>query len=344
MWSLCLLVCTLMIGCKSTTSSVNPPLGFQARHGDEIVVAGKYYRTGAPVVLWTDPGGYDAYRVERRFSKWEESGWEPTTQAVKDADAVPARYNLRYNRTARERFTPEQLEQIRGGGWDLPLLQKNVDQFVLHYDVCGTSQVCYRVLHDQRFLSVHFMLDIDGTIYQTLDLKERTWHATRSNDRSIGIEIANIGAYAVGATDAPLRQWYDKDASGKTVITIPPHLKGGGVRLPGPFSPRRNDMVVGKIQGTTYRMYDLTPQQYDSLIKLTAALCDIFPEIKPEYPQDTGGNVIPHTLTDDQWRDFKGVLGHYHVQREKQDPGPAMDWPYLMTGVKARLKEIQDAR
>ena len=39
------------------------------------------------------------------------------------------------------------------------------------------------------------MLDLDGTIYQTLDLKEGAWHATVANGRSIGIEIANIGAY-----------------------------------------------------------------------------------------------------------------------------------------------------
>jgi len=37
---------------------------------------------------------------------------------------------------------------------------------------------CFKVLHDHRDLSVHFMLDLDGTIYQTLDLKERAWHAT----------------------------------------------------------------------------------------------------------------------------------------------------------------------
>ena len=44
----------------------------------EIVIAGQYFHTGAPVVLWTDPGGYDAYRTERRFVPWERAGdgWE----------------------------------------------------------------------------------------------------------------------------------------------------------------------------------------------------------------------------------------------------------------------------
>src|SRR5438045_2731546 len=34
------------------------------RRGDEIIVAGHLVHTGTPIVLWMDPGGYDAYRVE----------------------------------------------------------------------------------------------------------------------------------------------------------------------------------------------------------------------------------------------------------------------------------------
>ncbi|MEM9559092.1 MAG: N-acetylmuramoyl-L-alanine amidase, partial [Planctomycetota bacterium] len=39
---------------------------------------------------------------------------------------------------------------------------------------------------------------VDGTIYQTLDVTERAWHATKANSRSVGIEIAQIGAYPPG--------------------------------------------------------------------------------------------------------------------------------------------------
>lgn len=34
---------------------------------------------------------------------------------------------------------------------------------------------------------------------QTLDVKERAWHATTANDRSVGVEMCNIGALG----DAP---------------------------------------------------------------------------------------------------------------------------------------------
>ena len=39
------------------------------------------------------------------------------------------------------------------------------------------------------------VLDVDGTIYQTLDVRETCWHATKANPRSIGVEIAQIGAW-----------------------------------------------------------------------------------------------------------------------------------------------------
>ena len=49
--------------CGCTTARVGK---MERRTGDEIVAAGQFFHTGTPVVLWLDPGGYDAYRVERR--------------------------------------------------------------------------------------------------------------------------------------------------------------------------------------------------------------------------------------------------------------------------------------
>src|SRR6059036_2591024 len=50
-------------GCRTARPGEVAP-----RKGDEIVVAGQFVHTGTPVVLWMDPAGYDAYRVERRFA------------------------------------------------------------------------------------------------------------------------------------------------------------------------------------------------------------------------------------------------------------------------------------
>ena len=325
----CLLV-TIANGCRSglpagLRANVGPgrPL---TRSGDEIVVCGQLFHTGTPVVLWTDPGGYDAYRTERRFSSWEKAGYEATKTDSKEIAAHgPARYGIR-----RGVIDDATFERVRGGGWDLPTLQKCVDQFVIHYDASGVSRNCFRTLQDERGLSVHFMLDLDGTLYQTLDLKERAWHATRSNDRSIGIEIANMGSYQ---NLSLVSEWYSRDPDGQLRITIPHRFGDGGLQSAGlTLRPAKNEPVAGVIQGEKYRQYDFTPQQYAALIKLTATLCTVFPKINCDAPRDADGRVINHVLTDSQWAAYQGVLGHYHVDRNKEDPGPAFDWEKVIAG------------
>jgi N-acetyl-anhydromuramyl-L-alanine amidase AmpD len=205
-----------------------------------------------------------------------------------------------------------------------------VDQFVIHYDASGTSRQCFRTLHDVRGLSVHFMLDIDGTIYQTLDVKERAWHATTSNDRSVGVEIANIGAYPPEAAGV-LDRWYREGH-----LTIPPEYGDGGVRTPAFLgAPIRAGPVTGVTQGRTLVQYDLTPQQYDSLIKLTATLCTVLPGIECNYPRDAHGDAFPDKLPDDRLGAYRGLLGHYHIQQDKADPGPAFQWERVIEGARA---------
>ncbi|MGD9688318.1 MAG: N-acetylmuramoyl-L-alanine amidase [Phycisphaerales bacterium] len=329
-----------------------------ARRGDEIMVCGQLFHTGAPVVLWTDPGGYDAYRTEKRFGPLEAASWDATRAGGRGPE-TPSRYNTRFFRFAAEQpefvgaagaagISDEVIARVRGGGWSLEELRQVVDQFVLHYDVCGTSRQCFRVLHDLRGLSVHFMLDIDGTIYQTLDLKERAWHATSSNDRSIGIEIASIGAYppaaegTVGAIDSAgefagriglpttLERWYLRDKLG-WYVHLPEEMGDGGVRTRGFVGrPVRRGPVVGEVQGRRLVQFDLTAEQYDSLIKLTAALCRVFPNLPRDYPRDAGGALITRRLEEEELRRFRGVLGHFHIQTNKVDPGPALQWEAVM--------------
>jgi N-acetyl-anhydromuramyl-L-alanine amidase AmpD len=319
-----LLLALAMAGC----STYPRPGTLAPRQGDEIVVAGQFFHTGTPVVLWLDPGGYDAYRVERRFSPFDESSWETSKVAVPGLIS-PNRYSLR-----RAGLTDEEVERVRGGGWDLPLLQEKVDQFVIHFDVSGTSRQCFKTLHDARCLSVHFMLDLDGTIYQTLDLKERAWHATTSNTRSIGIEIANIGAYSP-TNRAPLDRWYQSDSNGAVRIVVPARFGETGIRTPNFVGrPARPEPVVGPVQDRDLAQYDFTPEQYAALTRLTAALCKVFPKLKCDYPRDTAGRLIPHKLPDEELDRYQGVLGHYHVQRNKVDPGPAFQWDKVIDGAR----------
>src|SRR5437763_9926376 len=102
-----------LAGCTSHTTATARsgnfaaprPGEFAPRVGDEIVVCGHFVHTGVPVVTWMDPGGYDAYRTERRFATYKDSAWGPSTQAVKELSS-PNRYGLR-----AAGLSPEQIDQ-----------------------------------------------------------------------------------------------------------------------------------------------------------------------------------------------------------------------------------------
>jgi N-acetyl-anhydromuramyl-L-alanine amidase AmpD len=299
------------------------------RRGDEIMACGQLYHTSTRVVLWTDPGGYDAYRIEPRFTPLPP---KPPEITAKNAP----RGVVRYGRRTRG-LSAEELERVRGGGWDLPLLSRVIDQFVIHFDARGTSRECFQVL-ERRGLSVQFMLDLDGTIYQTLDVKEAAWHATIANQRSIGVEVANIGAYPEAGPD-PLARWYQAETDGQIRLVNPE--PAGAV---GPFAgqtvlrPRRGEMIVGKVQGQRLKQYDFTSQQYEALARLTATLCRLFPQIRCDYPRDSGGKLVPHKLPEAEYAKYRGILGHYHVQLNKVDPGPAFQWDLVIESTRKLLK------
>jgi len=347
-----ILLALILTACSHTKSPSITPVGeLLKRRGDEIMVAGQLFHTNAPVVLWTDPGGFDAYRTDRRFAPYKQASFNATTQQATEIEAQtgkkakfadidsPNRLDLR-----AAVLTDEEIAKFRGGGWDLESLQQKVDQFVIHFDVAGTASNCFNILHDVRGLSVHFMLDVDGTIYQTCDVKERAFQATVANPRSVGIEIANIGAYEPTDPEHTLDTWYRKDDTGKPRLILPAwvrktDLKGG----PGPYYPARDERISGNIQGHDLEMYDLTPQQYDSLVKLTAALCTALPKITCDYPRDGEGKLIPRALDGPTWYDYQGLVGHYHVQTNKTDPGPAFQWDKVRDGAWALMSNSAKA-
>lgn len=290
-----------------------------ASAANAIVVCGQRFPIDVPVVLWTEPPYYDASRRGPRFG------------AAASDDPGELRYHP--GRKARD---PELAAQVEGDGWSLEHLRRQVDLFVLHYDAAGTSQSCFKILHDRRGLSVHFLLDVDGTIYQTLDLKEQAWHARQANPRSIGVEIANIGAYEPGAM-SPLGEWYREGTDG-VVMSLPGVLGEGGVRTEDFVArPARANRIRGEVHGAVYEQYDFTPEQYRSLIALTAALMDVFPQIRLRAPRDARGRIRTDTLTDAEFQRFQGIIGHQHLSKSKRDPGPAFDWQRFLRAVARKL-------
>lgn len=285
----------------------------KSSQGRELVVCGRRVPVDAPVILWHQAPYYDAYSIEPRF----ESGRKEPIRG------------LRYGPVRT--FDGSDLEQrLRAEPNDLETLREAVDLFVLHYDVCGTSRTCFDVLQDRRKLSVHFLLDLDGTIYQTLDLKERAWHAAHANSRSIGIEIAQIGAWPVG--DETLERWYAHDDEG-AYVTLPERVARGELPPDLEARPARPQLIQGEIHGMPLLQYDFTRPQYDSLVALTSTLCRVFPRLAPDAPRDANGAVRTDRLTAEEYAAHRGLIGHYHLTTSKIDPGPAFDWERLVAGV-----------
>ena len=90
--------------------------------------------------------------------------------------------------------------------------------------------------------------------------------------------------------------------------------------------------------GVDLSQYDLTPQQYEALIKLTATLCKTFPKIRCDYPRDGQDKLLPRKLADEDYNRYNGILGHYHVQLNKVDPGPAFQWQTFIDSTRALTK------
>lgn len=278
-----------------------------------IVVAGEHVPVEAPVVHWFDPGGYSAY---------------DTRPGTGDEPPVGLRYRPGRN-VPDGIFDADTTERLRSGHATRAELAGFVDQFVIHYDVCGTSRVCFRVLQEYRGLSVHFMCDLDGTLYQTLDLADQAWHAAKANPRSVGVEVAQIGAYRPGSADANERlgEWYQDLEDGTTRVTLPERFGDGGLR-----SPERAELTAtpgtreGAIHGEPLVQYDFTAAQYESLAALAAALHEALPGITLDYPRELSGELMQRALSGTEYDAYRGLLGHYHVTTRKTDPGPAFRW------------------
>lgn len=291
--------------------------GPAAPDGESFLACGQAFGLGTRVVTWREPGGYDAYRTAKAF----------TVEPVPDG-------RRRYS-PLRGNLPAAIAERAAASGLSLADLQQVVHQFVLHYDAAGTSRQCFKVLHDVRDppLSVHFLLDVDGTIYQTLDLREKAHHATIANDFSIGVEIAHPGAWRQ-PLNADMRRWYEQDDRGWR-MKYPPWMQELGIRTPDFVArPDRPEFVSGEVQGHVYHQFDFTAQQYAALARLCAGLSRVFPRIRLEAPRTADGTVVNHVLPAAELRAFDGIVGHFHVQENKQDPGPAMQWDRLLREAK----------
>src|SRR5688500_9539710 len=125
--SLVVAIAVALAACRSSREPLPIELA-PAPTGESIVIAGERFDVGVPVVLWSDIGGYDAYKTTAHFGRASDRA-----NAPKDGD-------LRY---APGRTDKEGRVRVPPRSRDILALQGAVDMFVVHYDVCGTSRQCF---------------------------------------------------------------------------------------------------------------------------------------------------------------------------------------------------------
>jgi N-acetylmuramoyl-L-alanine amidase len=269
------------------------------RPSGNLIIGGQAFKTDAPIINWREPPFWDATREDCQVTETDPSVLNPGNANYCKVLAVDAngKHSVPYGKlpngpyTRRYAFRPRLAHYGKTPPYDA--VKASIRQFVIHHDGCNTADMCFSVLQNERGLSVHFLLDNDGTIYQTIDLGLMAYHASEWNIDSIGIEMCNKG----DAIAFP--NWY---SSGK-------------------YGPKRN-VKACKINNHTIQAYDYTQQQYDSFDKLCRALQHYLPNLPAEFPQASPGKQHWGTIPKDQSTRFAGYIGHYHLWDQKWDPGP----------------------
>ena len=168
--------------------------------------------------------------------------------------------------------------------------KRNIRLFVNHWDVCLDSTRCNDVLN-KRGISVHFLIDNDGTIFQTLDMQHGAWHGSsgRVNRASAGVEISN-------AYYPKYQNWYKK--------------RGFGGR------PIMKDAVVhGQKLDDFTGFYDIQIQAAQALWKAIEACTGV----EYQTPLDASGNTSTTYVQDVVYGKFAGIVSHYHCTKKKID-------------------------
>jgi N-acetyl-anhydromuramyl-L-alanine amidase AmpD len=248
-----------------------------------LIIAGETFKVDAPVINFREPPFWDATK-----EVCIPTATDPAPQCK--PGGVPYG-NL--PRPYAKRYSTRPMLRRYGNNPPIDAVKSVIRQFVLHHDGCSSADMCFAVLQNERGLSCHFLIDNDGTIYQTIDLALMAYHAAEWNTSSIGVEFCNRG-----------------DAKKE------PDYYGNGRRGP------TRDVKPCKINGHTILAFDYTPAQYEAFIKLARALQRLLPNLPAEFPQSSAGVQSWDTMPTSASFGFSGYIGHYHLTNQKWDPGP----------------------
>lgn len=249
---------------------------------NSIVFCEKKFSINVPVILWNDKNGFNGYNTSKIVTEHENRKTGKITKKVISGKRYSRRFVTRKD------------------------LTKNITQLFLHHDGLYRSRDTFNVLHNQRGLSVHFLLDDNGVLFQTLDIKEKAWHGGKNNPISIGIEIANR-ANAKRFPDA-YNAYYKRK-----------------------FKVSKRNKIVDNVHGNNILGYGYTMAQYISLINLGITLSKIFPALYlADFPR-RDGKIIKSVISNPT--KHEGYICHYNINRSKWDP-ISFDHERFINGVK----------
>ena len=168
---------------------------------------------------------------------------------------------------------------------------RDVQMFVNHWDVCLNSATCFTVLK-KRGISVQFMIDNDGTIYQTMDTSHIAWQAGRGwNKHTIGVEISN-------AYYPKYQSWYERKGFGSRPVVKDAKVRGRSLREHLGF-------------------YDVQKEAAAALWKAIS----VGHNIPLQTPTNRDGTERAETLSKAELRGYRGIVHHYHLTKNKIDCG-----------------------
>jgi N-acetyl-anhydromuramyl-L-alanine amidase AmpD len=156
---------------------------------------------------------------------------------------------------------------------------------MLHYTAgTGSREQVHRTLVE-RDVSVHLLVEADGTVFQFADCCTLASHCTGQNLRSIGIEVVDPGTPT--STEKPPRE-----------------------------------VLRERIHGVDVTHTGFYPAQTASTLALVRALCTHY-GLPLMVPMD-GDDVASGVLDDEALAAFTGVYGHLHANPAKRDPSLAI--------------------
>ena len=193
------------------------------------------------------------------------------------------------------------------------------DLIVLHHTVGGSATSTMKWWNmDPRDVATAYVVARDGKVHEVFDPKYWAWHlgikSSRTEKRSIGIEIASEGALTPRSENGKLALYaFAGQAAEKRLGTAADLL-------------RTHKVVHLSETFRGWEWFDVYDEpQIDSCIELCNYLCDLF-DIPHRFPLEAQLD-IPDLR---KWFDFKGILHHAMIRKDKSDLHPL--FPYAKFG------------